>query len=145
VKNNQAIKSAVLLIILMLFSINILAEVFKTVDGKGKVVYSSRKSDQNANSMQLNLPKNSPVPSTSTAQKPKVILFATKWCGFCKKERAFLRKHYIDFEEINTETPDGSKQFKAIGGIGVPVTLIDDQRLDGYDENRLQQLLKLDM
>lgn len=144
-KNNQAIKSTMLLIILILFSTNMLAEVFKTVDGNGKVVYSSRKSDQNSNSIQLNLPKNSPAPSTPTAQRPKVILFATQWCGFCKKERAFLRKHNIDFEEINTETPEGSKQFKAIGGIGVPVTLIDDQRVNGYDENRLGQLLKLDM
>lgn len=140
------IKSALLFTISLLISANSIADVFKTVDSNGKVVYSSRKSDQNASSVQIDLPKNSPAPSTptsTTVQKPKVVLFATTWCGYCKKERAFLKKHNIEFEEINTETPEGSKRFKAINGNGVPVTFVGDQRLDGYDEDRLKELLKL--
>ena len=63
-KNNIIIQLTALL--LALYSINSIADVFKTVDSHGKLVYSSRKSDQNTSSIELKLPKS----VTTTSNKP---------------------------------------------------------------------------
>lgn len=73
----------------------------------------------------------------------RVRLYTTGWCGYCKKARAYLRSRHIPFEDIDVETTErGRREFREIGGNGVPVIFVGDRRMDGYDQGELQALLK---
>jgi glutaredoxin len=80
---------------------------------------------------------NKPVEDqTSTlAQQPEVILYATSWCGYCKQTRAFLDEQNISYTEYDIETSDeGRKQHAALGGGGVPVLQIGESVIHGYNK-----------
>ena len=83
----------------------------------------------------------SPPPDYSAAHDGKVILYATSWCGYCKKVRELLSENNIDYFEYDVEdSEEGRKQFKRLGGKGVPVLLINGEVLKGYNPS---QILKL--
>jgi len=65
----------------------------------------------------------------------RVRLYTTTWCGYCKKARAYLRSRNIPFDDIDVETTDrGRREYREIGGNGVPVIFVGERRMDGYDQ-----------
>jgi len=84
-----------------------------------------------------------PAPDFAAAHGGKVILYATSWCGYCTKTRDLLDKNNIDYFEYDVEkSEEGRKQFKALGGRGVPVLLIKGEVLKGFDPQRIIELTK---
>ena len=84
-----------------------------------------------------------PTPDYTASHNGKVILYATSWCGYCKKTRELLRDNNIDYFEYDIEkSKEGNKQYKAIGGRGVPVLLINGQVVKGYNPVRILALVK---
>jgi len=54
-----------------------------------------------------------------------------------------LTQHKVPFQEYDIyRSEKGSRDFKSLGGIGVPIIVVGRKRMDGYDENRLTELLK---
>ncbi|MCO1336986.1 glutaredoxin family protein [Microbulbifer sp. OS29] len=46
-----------------------------------------------------------------------VVLYATKWCGYCKRARQLLRKHDIEYIEYDIEASrEGRVQYDRLGG-----------------------------
>jgi mycoredoxin len=90
--------------------------------------------------------KSEPVQSTAltaVAQHEKVILYATSWCGYCKKTRALLADNKIEYIEYDIETSEeGLKQHEQLGGNGVPVLDIKGTVIHGYDEVKITDTLK---
>jgi len=79
----------------------------------------------------------------SGVKHDNVILYATSWCGYCKKTRAFLAEHNIQYTEYDVErSAEGQKQFKALGGKGVPVMDIKGTIIKGYSEKGMISTLK---
>ncbi len=73
----------------------------------------------------------------------KVILYTTPTCVFCPLVKNFLEEKGVKYEEV-----DVSKDAKALeemkektGQMGVPVTLIGDKVVIGFDKNKLEKLL----
>ncbi len=86
---------------------------------------------------------NKPIPDFAAAHDGKVILYATSWCGYCTKTREILEKNKIEYFEYDVEkSEEGRKQFKALGGKGVPVLLIKGEVLKGFDPQRIIELAK---
>lgn len=84
-----------------------------------------------------------PPPDYSIAHEGKVILYATSWCGYCKKARELLSENNIEYFEYDVEkSAEGKEQFKRLGGKGVPVLLINGEVLKGYDPTRILELAK---
>lgn len=56
----------------------------------------------------------------------EVVLFATDWCGYCRKTREFFAEHNIDYKEFDIEkSPEGKRQYdKVKKRDGVPVVVI---------------------
>ncbi len=82
-----------------------------------------------------------PAPDYASEHEGKVILYATSWCGYCKKTRELLAENEIDYFEYNIETSqEGYKQYKNLGGRGVPVLLINGEVVKGYNPRKILEL-----
>ncbi|WP_287027836.1 glutaredoxin family protein [Pseudomonas sp. UBA6310] len=68
------------------------------------------------------------------ARTGEVILYATSWCGYCAKTRAFLAERGIPYRELDIEkSADGRRAYDALGGRGVPVIDVKGTVIHGYD------------
>jgi glutaredoxin 3 len=81
---------------------------------------------------------------------PKVVMYATGWCGYCARARALLQKKNVEFEEIDADTPGVRAEMIARSGRRtVPQIFIGETHVGGCDElmeleaaGRLDPLLK---
>jgi glutaredoxin len=72
-----------------------------------------------------------------------VKLYTTSSCGYCKRAKTYLNSRNIAFTELNVETSRSAKaDFARRNGRGVPVIFVGNQRMDGYSEDGLANLLK---
>jgi glutaredoxin len=63
-----------------------------------------------------------PEPLASTPER--VLLYSTRWCGFCTKARPYFQANGISFEEYDVETSaKGKRDYARLGAGGVPVIL----------------------
>ncbi|MED3855180.1 glutaredoxin family protein [Priestia megaterium] len=54
----------------------------------------------------------------------EIIVFSTKNCGYCARQKEFLIKHNIKFEERDIhEDEEHYSEFKELGGLGTPFTI----------------------
>lgn len=84
-----------------------------------------------------------PPPDYSAAHDGKAVLYATDWCGYCKKTRALLNEHKIAFVEYDIEkSAEGAEQHKRLGGRGVPVLLINQKVIRGYNPQAVLNIIK---
>jgi glutaredoxin len=82
-----------------------------------------------------------PPPDYSAAHGGQVVLYATAWCGYCKKTRALLDGKNIPFHEYDIEkSQEGADQYRRLGGQGVPVLLINGEVIHGYNPARILEL-----
>ena len=84
-----------------------------------------------------------PKPNFAELHDGKVILYATSWCGYCKKTREFLNENSIPFYEYDIEKSSvGYDQYRAIGGRGVPVLLVKQNVIRGYNPDEILEYLE---
>ena len=81
---------------------------------------------------------------SSTAQenqdykRPKVKVYSADYCPHCDSVKIFLQQNGIDFEEINLDED-------SVDDINyVPITEIGNERVIGWNEERLKELLNID-
>ena len=81
--------------------------------------------------------------STQRGAQPEVIMYATEWCGYCAAARQFFSDNGIRFLELDVErTSAGYEGHRKLGGNGVPIIVIGDDIVHGFDEGKLRSLLK---
>ena len=86
----------------------------------------------------------SPPPDFSAQHPEGVVLYATDWCGYCKKAREFFKQNNIAFVEYDIEkSAEGKAQYDQLRGSGIPLVVIRGEVLRGYDPNEMKALLKL--
>ena len=76
-----------------------------------------------------------------------VVMFTTSWCGYCKQARAFFADKFSDQPERlcekDIETSAAHKTlFDDLGGRGVPLIIIGNEKISGYSLESYQQALK---
>ena len=77
-----------------------------------------------------------------TAAKAEVKMYATSWCPYCAKARAYFARRGIAYVEVDIErSREGRAEYERLGARGVPVILVGAQRMNGFSEARLSQLL----
>lgn len=75
-------------------------------------------------------------------EQPEVIMYATTWCPYCQKSRDFFQRYGIRYVEYDVERNVGAyAENKRLGGGGVPMIVVGDQLVAGYNEQQLTQLL----
>lgn len=77
--------------------------------------------------------------------QPKVIMFTTPTCSYCTTAKRYLKEHKIRFKEV-----DVSKDQKAAidmqrraGTTGVPVILVNNRPIVGFDKAKINRMLNL--
>lgn len=84
----------------------------------------------------------SPPPDFSAQHPEGVVLYATDWCGYCKKTREFFKQHNIAYVEYDIEkSADGKAQYDQLRGSGIPLIVIRGEVMRGYDPNALKAAL----
>jgi len=76
-------------------------------------------------------------------QNTKVTLYTTRQCAHCRQAKAFLQKKKIRFVEFDIERNQRAlKEFQRLGARGVPVIMVGSTRIDGFNPNKVEQVLK---
>lgn len=128
------------------------AEIYRWIDEQGKPQFGDRPPDaRGADKVELEpanryshreieLPKRKPSPGASGS---RVVMYSAQWCGVCKQARRYFRDHRVPFREYDVETSDkGRRDFSRLGGRGVPLILVGDQRMSGFSAGRFEQLYR---
>jgi glutaredoxin len=77
------------------------------------------------------------------AATPRIRLYTAPGCGHCRQLKAHLQRLRLPFQELDvSRNQRAHKEWQRLGARGVPVLLVGDQRLDGYDPRRLERLLR---
>ncbi len=78
----------------------------------------------------------------SRGKAPRITLYGTRGCIHCRRLREWLRARGLTFRELDVERDRrAAREFQRLGARGVPVLLVGDRRIDGFDLRRLKQLL----
>jgi mycoredoxin len=85
---------------------------------------------------------NEEIAAIKPLHQEDVILYATQWCGYCKKTRAFLSSKGIDYVEYDIENSAiGRQQYDSLNGNGVPLLVVKSEIIRGYDTQAIMNAL----
>lgn len=74
---------------------------------------------------------------------PRVEIYTTPSCAYCKMLRKYLRARGIDYVEHNINaTSETRAAFYASGAHGVPVVVIGERRIQGFNPLRIEAALR---
>ncbi|MGZ8217846.1 DUF4124 domain-containing protein [Methylomagnum sp.] len=123
------------------------AEIYRWTDAQGKVHFSNQKpaGDEAERAEAFHGGGNASFMGGggSTARVAAVRMFTTQWCPVCKKAKAYLKKRGTPFEELDIERSRSAKaEYTRLGGKGVPVTLVGEQRINGFNAEEWESVLK---
>ena len=71
-----------------------------------------------------------------------VTVYSTQNCPYCRMAKAFLDKHNVQYEslDVGNDTVAAQKMIDLSGQRGVPVIMVDDEVIVGFDSDRLNEL-----
>ena len=77
------------------------------------------------------------------ASIPKVEVFVTEWCGYCRRLESFLKQKKIIYQRFDIERSRYGKQvYERHGKGGVPLVIIESEHVvRGYQPGRIMALL----
>ena len=76
-------------------------------------------------------------------QQKKVIVFVSPTCKWCRALKQYLREHKIRFKEVDVTRDQKAAQdmVRRTGQMGVPVVLINNRPIVGFDKPKINKLL----
>jgi len=74
--------------------------------------------------------------------KSQVILYGTTTCPFCKEARSYLKSKNISFVDYDVDLHEqGRKDFQKLNGEAVPLILIGDRKISGFNSQAIDDAL----
>lgn len=84
------------------------------------------------------------VPARNAKSTSKVVMYTTPTCGYCHRAKAYFNQKGIRFTEYDvTKSKKARQAFKALNGRGVPLIVIGDQRIPGFNKAAINRALGL--
>ncbi len=128
------------------------SQIYKWVDADGRTHFSSSPPAQGeAETVQpkINSYKSRKLPNSvkgkpsSQVSRKKVIMYSAVWCVICKQARRYFKKNGIAFKEYDIEKSiKGRHDYKRLNGRGVPIIMVGDKRLNGFDPKSFKTAYK---
>jgi len=80
----------------------------------------------------------------STSQ-PKVLVFSTPTCSYCNLAKRYFREKNIRFTDIDVSRDQKAAidMQRRTGQMGVPVIMINNRPIVGFDKPKINQLLNI--
>jgi len=127
------------------------AQVYRWTDENGRVHYGDKPPAQAKTrevidriSSYAGPAQVSSAPQQASARKAsaRVVMYTTPTCGYCRQAKAHFNYRRVAFEERDVEhSTEFRREFYRLGGRGVPVILVGEKRMDGYDRRALDAML----
>ncbi|MBW1841942.1 MAG: glutaredoxin family protein [Deltaproteobacteria bacterium] len=148
-----------LILLLFLFAGTASAQIYKWVDENGLTHFSDRppadaeskdnlelfpardsKSQSETHSKPVTRTRKDVVPDS----RPKVELYTTSWCIYCKKARDFFQLRGISFTEYDIEKDKHAalRKNRLDTKNGVPFAIINGYRVHGFSEADYEKALQ---
>ncbi|WP_058555465.1 glutaredoxin domain-containing protein [Thiohalocapsa sp. ML1] len=125
------------------------AEIHRWTDADGQVHFGDQPPTDAASEIVNVRPNVYDAPTTEALPEPiasapgRVLLYSTRWCGFCTKARQYFQANGIAFDEYDVETSaKGKRDYARLGGGGVPVILVGGQRLNGFNSAAFERVYR---
>ncbi len=79
----------------------------------------------------------------ATKSQPKVIIFTTPTCSFCNAAKRYFREKRIKFTDVDVSRDQRAARDmqRRTGQTGVPVILINNRPIVGFDKPKINRLL----
>ena len=77
--------------------------------------------------------------------QPRVIVFTTPTCSWCRAVKNYFKKHRVRFKEVDvTKDHRAAKDMvRRTGQQGVPVILINNRPIVGFDKPKINRFLNI--
>jgi len=77
--------------------------------------------------------------------KPKVVLFTSPSCSWCRTAKEYLRKNNVYFRSVDvSKDPQAARDMvRRTGQQGVPVILVNNRPVVGFNKSLLDRLLQI--
>lgn len=78
-------------------------------------------------------------------QTSDVTIYSTPACGYCKKAKGFFADNDVEYTEhdVSDNKEKREEMVQKSGQMGVPVTIVNDEIIVGFDKHKLTQVLNL--
>ena len=80
-----------------------------------------------------------------TSTQPKVIIFTTPTCSYCNSAKRYFREKSIRYTEVDVARDQraASDMQRRTGQTGVPVILINNRPIVGFDIQKINSMLNI--
>lgn len=78
---------------------------------------------------------------------PRVLIYTTPTCGFCKMAKALFQEHNVEYEERDVAANNAwaDEMIQKSGQMGVPVIIVSgngkEEMIIGFDKPKLEKAL----
>ncbi len=75
--------------------------------------------------------------------QPKVVIFTTPTCSFCRAAKQYFNEKRVRYTEVDVSRDQRAAQdmLRRTGQMGVPVILINNRPIVGFDKPKINNLL----
>lgn len=75
----------------------------------------------------------------------KVFIYSTPWCAYCKMAKEYFKKNNVEYTEYDVASDAVKRQemLDKTHQMGVPVIIINDKIVIGFDRGKINQLLEI--
>ena len=74
----------------------------------------------------------------------KVVVYSSDTCPYCVSAKEYLKENNIEFVEKNvSKDPQARNELIEKKQMGVPVIMVDEEMIVGFDKNKLDNALGL--
>jgi len=78
----------------------------------------------------------------TVSSQPRIIIFTGASCPWCSRVKEYLKRKKFRFREVNVEkNRDGAKELQRRNIKGVPVVMINNRAIVGFDKVKIDKLL----
>ena len=76
---------------------------------------------------------------------PKITIYTTPSCVYCKMTKAFFKENGVAYEEkdVSLDAKARDEMIAKSGQLGVPVVDVDGKIIVGFDKGQLSELLEI--
>ena len=74
----------------------------------------------------------------------RIVIFTSSTCGWCEALKRYLQEHRFRYRELDvSKDPRAAKELERRGIRSVPVVLIDNRPIIGFDREKINRLLNI--
>ncbi len=71
-----------------------------------------------------------------------IKIYSSNTCSNCTLAKEYMKEKGLEYEEKNISTdPEAKKELISMGYMGVPIIMIDDETVVGFNKDKLDELL----